>query len=226
MNKKQIPSVLLLAMLSFIVIGCAERHPSATTAPPIESAEQDTAEEITAAHQPSEPETDISVEVAEEDIAQFQGEWKTEKSEHVDLIISGRTVNSISYGILDKSDLVDKIFTFYFEYDENNQLVVCNSHHQPVSILSITEDGKLREQSTYSDDEDLYEYMSSNTTLPIVVLEPAIGMTADEVICSTWGYPSKKNITETASLTKEQWVYDDGYIYLTGGIVTAIQKSE
>lgn len=226
MNKKQIPSVLLLAMLSFIVIGCAERHPSATTAPPIESAEQDAAEETTAAPQPSEPETDISVEVAEEDIAQFQGEWKTEKSEHVDLIISGRTVNSISYGILDKSDLVDKIFTFYFEYDENNQLVVCNSHHQPVSILSITEDGKLREQSTYSDDEDLYEYVSSNTTLPIVVLEPAIGMTADEVIRSTWGYPNKKNITETASLTKEQWVYDDGYIYLTGGIVTAIQKSE
>lgn len=221
MNKKQIPSVLLLVMLSFIVTGCAAQHPSTTTAPPIESAE-----ETTAAPQPSEPETDISVEVAEEDIAQFQGEWKTEKSEHVDLIISGRTVNSISYGILDKSDLVDKIFTFYFEYDENNQLVVCNSHHQPVSILSITEDGKLREQSTYSDDEDLYEYVSSNTTLPIVVLEPAIGMTADEVIRSTWGYPNKKNITETASLTKEQWVYDDGYIYLTGGIVTAIQKSE
>jgi len=226
MDRKRIISVLLLVMLSFIVIGCAVRHPSTTTAPPVESAEQDTTEETTAVPQPSEPETDISTEVAEEDIAQFQGEWKTEKSEHVDLIISGRTVNSISYGILDKSDLVDEIFTFYFEYDENNQLVVCNSYHQPQYVISITENGELLRRAIIGDREEIYTYVSNNTIVPEVVPEPAIGMTADEVIHSTWGYPNKKNITETASHTKEQWVYDDGYIYLTDGIVTAIQKSE
>ena len=51
-------------------------------------------------------------------------------------------------------------------------------------------------------------------------------MTAENLEQSTWGYPNKKNITETASHTKEQWVYDQGYIYLTDGIVTAIQKTE
>ena len=143
------------------------RHPS-TTAPPIESAEQETSEVETAVPQPSEPETDITIEVAEEDIAQFQGEWKTEKSEHVDLIISGRTVNSIFYGILDKSDLVDDVFTFYFEYDENNQLVVCNSYHQPRYIISITEDGKLLRKSTTGDRE-----------APIDVLRGATSLNAD-----------------------------------------------
>ena len=33
-------------------------------------------------------------------------------------------------------------------------------------------------------------------------------------------------IYEYVSHTKEQWVYGQGYIYLTDGIVTAIQMSE
>lgn len=68
--------------------------------------------------------------------------------------------------------------------------------------------------------------MSNNTNILLVALDPVIGMTAENLEQSTWGYPNNKNITETASHTKEQWVYDQGYIYLTDGIVTAIQKTE
>ena len=55
-------------------------------------------------------------------------------------------------------------------------------------------------------------------------IDNGLGMTADEVLTSKWGYPKKKNITQTTTNTSEQWVYDQGYIYLTDGIVTAIQK--
>jgi len=53
---------------------------------------------------------------------------------------------------------------------------------------------------------------------------PKIGMTADEVLKSTWGEPNDVNRTITATTTHEQWVYGGGcYIYLDNGIVTAIQ---
>lgn len=57
--------------------------------------------------------------------------------------------------------------------------------------------------------------------------EPAIGMTKEQILNSTWGSPNKKNVTENAYGTHEQWVYDKGrYIYFDNGIVTSIQKSE
>lgn len=57
--------------------------------------------------------------------------------------------------------------------------------------------------------------------------DPSIGMTASEVEESSWGKPERKNITEYAWGTKEQWVYSDRrYIYLEDGIVTSIQRSE
>jgi hypothetical protein len=54
--------------------------------------------------------------------------------------------------------------------------------------------------------------------------EPEIGMTEDEVI-NILGEPKKRNITETASSTSEQWVYYSNYVYFENGIVTAIQTS-
>lgn len=56
-------------------------------------------------------------------------------------------------------------------------------------------------------------------------MEPEIGMTAQEVLDSTWGSPSKINTTKTKHGTHEQWVYSTKrYIYLDNGVVTAIQK--
>ncbi len=52
---------------------------------------------------------------------------------------------------------------------------------------------------------------------------PKIGMTKQEVLDSTWGEPTKKNVDEYQWGREEQWVYGQGYIYFENGIVTAIQ---
>jgi hypothetical protein len=51
-----------------------------------------------------------------------------------------------------------------------------------------------------------------------------IGMTAAQVKASCWGAPQSVNKTTTAGGTDEQWVYGgSNYVYLTNGIVSAIQ---
>lgn len=55
-------------------------------------------------------------------------------------------------------------------------------------------------------------------------IEPAIGMTEEEIISGMWGSPKRKNKDEYSWGTEEQWVYPSrGYIYFKNGIVTSIQ---
>jgi hypothetical protein len=52
-----------------------------------------------------------------------------------------------------------------------------------------------------------------------------IGMTAVEVLASSWGRPSDINRTTTRYGTREQWVYGSrNYLYFEDGILTAIQN--
>jgi hypothetical protein len=62
-------------------------------------------------------------------------------------------------------------------------------------------------------------------------------MTAEDVRRSAWCEPTHINTTITAGHRQEQWVYDlrtviigdfqpRGYLYLTDGIVTAIQEQQ
>jgi hypothetical protein len=52
----------------------------------------------------------------------------------------------------------------------------------------------------------------------------SIGMTADDVLASSWGKPQKINRTINSYGTREQWVYGLGhYLYLDDGVVRAIQ---
>lgn len=66
------------------------------------------------------------------------------------------------------------------------------------------------------------------TVQPAPKEEPYIGMTAEQVLKSTWGKPSEINKTTTQYCVYEQWVYHgyrkNQYIYLEDGIVTAIQE--
>lgn len=57
---------------------------------------------------------------------------------------------------------------------------------------------------------------------------PEIGDYAFEALNSSWGEPTKKNITITSSGTvHEQWVYGNGkYVYVENGVVTGKQYSE
>ena len=55
--------------------------------------------------------------------------------------------------------------------------------------------------------------------------EPRIGMTAEEVLKSTWGEPEHINKTTYSWGVKEQWCYSAyRYIYLENGIVTSISE--
>lgn len=51
-----------------------------------------------------------------------------------------------------------------------------------------------------------------------------IGMSKDDVIASSWGKPRKINATTNARGTREQWVYDGGYLYFEGETLTTIQN--
>jgi len=51
---------------------------------------------------------------------------------------------------------------------------------------------------------------------------PRIGMKESEIGCTFWGFPDKKNITETAGHFRQQWVYPHGHLYLDNGVLTAV----
>lgn len=54
-----------------------------------------------------------------------------------------------------------------------------------------------------------------------------IGMSEQDVLDSSWGRPTKKNLTISAHGTREQWVYDGHqYLYFTNGRLTGIQTNE
>lgn len=154
----------------------------------------------------------------------FQGEWKDADSRYERLVISSDTLNFIYESTIGSKSYCD-VNTFYFGYDEAENLVVMNQHSQPRYTISLGEDRTLTiTDISGSDDARVYEKISDNTEVPEEKVEPAIGMTEAEVYASTWGAPQKVNTTTTAAGKREQWVYEDGYIYLDNGIVTTIQE--
>lgn len=53
----------------------------------------------------------------------------------------------------------------------------------------------------------------------------AIGMSAADVLASSWGKPQKVNTTTTAYGVREQWVYGGGnYLYFENGVLKTIQN--
>lgn len=154
----------------------------------------------------------------------FQGEWRDGDS-NWHLIIHGDTVDSLYYEAYGDSVDEDNHSTYKFILDENGALVVTKSN-SPTWVYSINEDGQLLITGIKFGNTSLYDKVSDNTELPEIYKRsaPKIGMTQSQVIASTWGSPKKRNKTQTAYTEREQWVYDNGYIYFDDGIVTSIQK--
>lgn len=72
-----------------------------------------------------------------------------------------------------------------------------------------------------------YSEHSSPPQNTVIRDSPRIGMTKEEATNSSWGKPSYINRTITQYGVSEQWCYSDSnYLYLTDGIVTAIQERE
>lgn len=70
-----------------------------------------------------------------------------------------------------------------------------------------------------------FEKTDSIPESPEAPKAPAIGMTAAEVLASTWGEPEDINKTTYSWGVKEQWCYSGyRYIYLEDGIVTSISE--
>lgn len=158
-----------------------------------------------------------------EAVAVYQGEWQL--NEYRKAVISADTVNFVHEMEISGKHSVS-VNTFYFAFSPDGVLLINNQHGQARYNISLLEDGRMQILSISGDDEpDIYEKISDSTVVPEEKGEPEIGMTEQEVYASSWGYPNKKNTTTTASGTREQWVYDYGYIYLTNGIVTSIQTN-
>ena len=52
----------------------------------------------------------------------------------------------------------------------------------------------------------------------------SVGMTAQDVLDSQWGRPTRVNTTHTSRGTREQWVYSQGnYLYFENGILRSVQ---
>lgn len=202
-------SVIFSAML---LSGCKNHKDNVAADPTIENLPESTLE------------ISSSAQVEPEIFDKYQGEWSLKSNKKADLIISESSVNFISYDILERSDNVEKIYTFYLQKDDDGNIIIVNSHKQNVysislsdeEILTITDIGTKNNERTYSK-------ISDNTTIPTIKTDPYIGMPESIVESSSWGIPKKKNRTESTNGTTEQWIYDRGYIYITNGFVTTIQ---
>lgn len=170
------------------------------------------------------PETESLGPSAEllEAVSPFQGEWK--RGEYSKAIVNDNTISFIyEHEISGKQ--YTSVHTFFFAFSEDGTLVINNKYGQSRKKATILSDGTLQIQDVGDSTEpDIYEWVSASTTVPAEKGDPKIGMTELEVYGSSWGYPKSINKTTTAAGTREQWVYDFGYVYLTNGIVTAIQE--
>lgn len=163
-------------------------------------------------------------QIESEILDKFQGEWSLKNSKKVDLIISESSVNIISYDILDRSDNVENIYTFYLQKDDDGNIIIVNSYGQKVYGISLTDETILTiTDISDKNNERIYSKISDNTTIPTIKTDPYIGMPESSIESSSWGIPKRKNKTESTKGTTEQWVYDRGYIYITNGFVTTIQ---
>lgn len=52
----------------------------------------------------------------------------------------------------------------------------------------------------------------------------SIGMSKTQVLESSWGKPLDINRTTTVHGTREQWIYEGGYLYFDGEVLTTIQN--
>lgn len=92
--------------------------------------------------------------------------------------------------------------------------------------ITLNEDKLIANIDEYNTQRTEEYEKSSDGLIPIEdYKEPAIGMTEEEVLNSTWGKPQKKNKHTYSWGTSEQWVYSrNRYIYFDDGIVTSISE--
>lgn len=71
-------------------------------------------------------------------------------------------------------------------------------------------------------DEINYNNAMEQTKEELRKSPPKVGMTESQVRNCAWGAPNDINRDEYSWGVKEQWVYDEGYVYFEDGIVTSV----
>jgi len=98
-------------------------------------------------------------------------------------------------------------------------------YHKQIISEMLKHMSKEEWKTKYEENRPIVETVQATFGREIGRSAPAIGMTAQQVLDSQWGKPTKINKTITANVIYEQWVYSvDRYIYLENGIVVSIQE--
>lgn len=160
-------------------------------------------------------------------------------------IVDGEPTKIISYQYFNSEKIIgdEKYSVGYFNAFENtlncnDDYTICTSDDENYSSTYNFYDDKIilkrhnknpaSWELDYVDVEETYYKISNSIELPkereTLDGKPKIGMTTEEVLNSTWGKPKKINKDTYSWGVKEQWVYDNGYIYFKNGIVTSISE--
>lgn len=167
-------------------------------------------------------------EVPPDTLSSLQGEWECASYKWDSIIFDGLTVSFVSWYDSAKTRVSEATTTF-LSLDNEATLVLLDDHLRTDYAIEFLDVENIKIKDLHTNDYDEYKRISDNTVFPEPMKEPYIGMSKSELENSTWGRPKKINTTTTAVGTTEQWVYDrpfnsKAYVYLTYGIVTAIQK--
>lgn len=155
-------------------------------------------------------------------LSKFQGKWIGVNGNSTGMKIKGTKIKVYWFENGKVTSVVDfNIPLALVKKDRGNVIDI-----EFVGSIQKMEDTLVLDNSKliWSNNNFNLEYEKGDFTEEMIE-EPQIGMTADEVLHSTWGKPKKINKSTYSWGTKEQWVYyGNKYIYLENGIVTSIQE--
>lgn len=130
-------------------------------------------------------------------------------------------------------NIVKEVDPFYRAIQESDSIYSMHTNNLSNGIAYTEEDAQIfienfdATTNTISEFIQLYakQFSYSDIEEKPAPINPAIGMTREEVENSTWGKPKKINKTTYSWGTTEQWCYPNyKYIYFENGVVTAIQE--
>ncbi|WP_146548753.1 hypothetical protein [Rummeliibacillus suwonensis] len=186
---------------------------------------------------------------SKKDLKNFLEDKKEELLDKMENYISQKNYNDLE--ILYKSNNIIEEdaegstlyhYVIYLQNEENSE----NPSYELATFVNPNYNGRLKNDIVKAITDD--SYYAKSGVLPIDKMEwesiyeqhqreieqelensnrvdPAIGMTNEEVLESTWGKPQEINKTTSSYGVSEQWVYPDyKYLYFEDGILTTIQE--
>lgn len=156
---------------------------------------------------------------------EYIGTWECESMNWFRIIMSGSEMNYVEYYDNARTKL-NALDTYSLTPDSNGGLIAFSgSSDEQKYALSLSDDGALSVQEISGKKKLLtFRRISDDTTVPILPEYPHVGMTVEQLRCSTWGQPKDISFGDKDSPVKiETWYYDIGYVVLVDGVVTTVK---